>query len=574
MMLGRIGGAMMFKKIKISTRIYSAILLVVLSTIAVIVVAVISLQAIDSAFKDAQMAAYRNQLAGDASLQFVTYALSVEQLPRLSSQIGQVETQKTANKYFGETERLLNELAPILVTDQGRAELRYAQDILGSIRRIQFEVQAMIVNKNAEAIDAKISLQSTLVDSARASLRKIEERNIGFFKDASEKILVAQSSAKIWIMFIGLGSIVIALLLASSIVIFGVTRPLRELSQIVSQLAEGNTDILIPTAKGKDEIAVMTRGVSTFRENAIRVKNLAAEEEVAKAKAEDEKEALLGRIANDFNQSVSSIIDQTNSAVEKLTSAACVMEQSATESSHQSVSVSHAANEASINVNLVATATEQLNAAALEIAHQVAASTRIADQAKLQVKNTTKNALAQAAAAQRIGDIVDMISSLAAQTNLLALNATIEAARAGDAGRGFAVVASEVKSLAEQTSRATGSIAEQIADIRTTTTTSGAAIEQIASTISEMAEIALGIASAIDEQKASTNEIAHNVRAASKGTDEVSMTIQSVSQASLRTGETAADVKRLADSLAQQSHTLRSSVDGFLNTIGQRKMIA
>ena len=79
-----------------------------------------------------------------------------------------------------------------------------------------------------------------------------------------------------------------------------------------------------------------------------------------------------------------------------------------------------------------------------------------------------------------------MIGEIAAKTNLLALNATIEAARAGDAGKGFAVVASEVKQLANQTARSTEEIARHIAEVRSATRASVAAVGRIEQTISEI----------------------------------------------------------------------------------------
>ncbi|MDT4814899.1 Methyl-accepting chemotaxis protein (MCP) signaling domain protein [compost metagenome] len=66
----------------------------------------------------------------------------------------------------------------------------------------------------------------------------------------------------------------------------------------------------------------------------------------------------------------------------------------------------------------------------------------------------------------KVTGIIDVINGLAGQTNLLALNAAIEAARAGAAGRGFSVVADEVRSLAQKTVLATTDIAQIVEDLR------------------------------------------------------------------------------------------------------------
>ncbi|NEX00147.1 methyl-accepting chemotaxis protein, partial [Rhodopseudomonas sp. BR0G17] len=145
--------------------------------------------------------------------------------------------------------------------------------------------------------------------------------------------------------------------------------------------------------------------------------------------------------------------------------------------------VAAASEEATSNVQSVASATDQLSSSIREISQQVQESARIAGDAVGQARNTTDRVSELSMAATRIGDVVELINSIAGQTNLLALNATIEAARAGEAGRGFSVVAAEVKALAEQTAKATGEIGQQISRIQSATQESVGAIREISGTI-------------------------------------------------------------------------------------------
>ena len=116
--------------------------------------------------------------------------------------------------------------------------------------------------------------------------------------------------------------------------------------------------------------------------------------------------------------------------------------------------------------------------------------------------------------ANKIADIIGVIDEIARQTNLLALNAAVEAARAGDAGRGFAVVASEVRSLAQRSSQAAKDIKDlitnsssQVKDGVDLVNRTGASLNEIVSSIRNVAALVADIATASSEQATGIDQV-------------------------------------------------------------------
>src|SRR5262249_60721630 len=102
-----------------------------------------------------------------------------------------------------------------------------------------------------------------------------------------------------------------------------------------------------------------------------------------------------------------------------------------------STDVSAASDQASVNMQSVASATEELAASVGGIMRQVQESSKIAADAVRQAQQTDARMGALSKASSRIGEAVKSISAIAGETNPLARKAPIQAARAGAAGKGL-----------------------------------------------------------------------------------------------------------------------------------------
>ncbi|MGM4916090.1 methyl-accepting chemotaxis protein [Tardiphaga sp. 813_E8_N1_3] len=364
------------------------------------------------------------------------------------------------------------------------------------------------------------------------------------------------------------GAATITGLLIAYLIARGIIGPLSGLTAGMKQLAEGNFGVVLPGLGRKDEVGDMAQAVETFKVKAEEKAQVEAEARITQdhAAALQRKQDMI-RLADDFEGTVGEIVEAVSSASTELEASASTLTSTADRSQQLTTVVATASEEASTNVQSVASATEEMASSITEIGRQVQESARIANEAVDQAQKTNDRVGELSKAAGRIGAVVELINTIAGQTNLLALNATIEAARAGDAGRGFAVVASEVKALAEQTAKATGEISQQISSIQTATDDSVSAIREIGATIGKMSEIASTIASAVEEQGAATQEISRNVQQAAQGTMQVSSNIIDVQRGASETGGASSQVLSAAQSLSSDSNRLKHEVSRFLNSV-------
>jgi methyl-accepting chemotaxis protein len=347
----------------------------------------------------------------------------------------------------------------------------------------------------------------------------------------------------------------------------GVIQPMTRMTGVMARLAGGRMDIEIPSLNRADEVGAIARAVQVFRENALRVQAMESEQAGLKQKAEEDRKAAMGCVADGFEQAIGKIVETVSSASSEIELAAASLTRTAETNHRLTAAATSASDRSSASAHSAAAASEEMACSVTEIGRQVQQSENISHAAVRQAQQTNERIAELSQSAGRIGEVVKLIAAVAEQTNLLALNATIEAARAGEAGRGFAVVASEVKELAAQTAKATEEIGAQITQMQSATQHSVSAIKSIGATIGQISEISTAIAAAVEEQSAATQEIARNVQQAAQGTIEVGGCLADVSLGSANTQAAAEQVHGFARSLSQEGNSLKLEVEKFLATV-------
>ncbi|WP_135081222.1 methyl-accepting chemotaxis protein [Terasakiella sp. SH-1] len=381
-------------------------------------------------------------------------------------------------------------------------------------------------------------------------------------KEVNEDTIAFKSELMIIALIILVAAIVLSVMISRL-----VSKPVVEMTDAMTDLANGKLDITVPCKGQSDEIGQMASTLEVFRQNAVDVKKAQAEEAERAKEAEAAKQATMMQLADEVEQTVKSAVEKTVVAVDSFRSETDKLVQNAEATSERSEQVTNSSTSANGNVENMASTAQILADGFGQITQNIESSTEIARRAVTEAQETNETVNSLAAAGQRIGDVIELISAIANQTNLLALNATIEAARAGEAGKGFAVVASEVKNLASQTARATEEISNEIEAITTTTGHAVQAIRSIQNTIDEVEGALNSISDTVTVQGQETSSINVHAQEAAAGTRSVVDEIRSVQDIAKGTGESARGMRNISDDLHAEVTQLSQQMDTLLSNL-------
>jgi methyl-accepting chemotaxis protein len=372
-----------------------------------------------------------------------------------------------------------------------------------------------------------------LVDDAADAIDAENAATLAEAKAAAEASAKAASNARMMVLIVLIGGVLLALALGLYVARL-IVRPLDRVKRSLTALSEGNLTIEADVRQ-HDEVGQMA--------------------------------GLLNQALRQTREVISTVGAASHSlaaAAEETSTIAAQISKNADDASAQARTVSAASEEVSQSVSTVAAGSEEMGAAISEITQSANAAAQVAGEAVTVAETTNHTIATLGESSKQIGDVIKVITAIAEQTNLLALNATIEAARAGEMGKGFAVVASEVKDLAQETARATEDISRRVEAIQADSGHAVIAIGQIADVIGRINDYTTTIASAVEEQSATTAEMNRNVAEAAGATIQINSGIETVAANARLTAESVEDAKRSAADLSRMSQELNVTVARFV----------
>lgn len=346
-----------------------------------------------------------------------------------------------------------------------------------------------------------------------------------------------------------------------------ITKPIIELNDVATQLAEGNLDVAI-AVKSENEIGELSASIEkTVDRLKVYIQYIDEISDVLTRMANGKLNVTLqydytGEFAK-VKEAMLFISSSMKEVMESIIESAEQVAGGADELSKGSQTIAEAATTQAASV-------EELLAASNEVSEQVQGNARDARKSAeetvrvMEMMETSKEQMNQMMIAmEKITDtsnevvgIIKAIEEIASQTNLLALNASIEAARAGEAGRGFSVVASEIGSLADESTRAANTtknlIGVSIDEIAHGTDLARDVVQSLQSVmegVAKVKEMVLGTAESSIQQAASMDQIRDGVEEISRGIEDSS----AVAEESAATSE----------ELAAQAATLSDLVQRF-----------
>lgn len=344
-------------------------------------------------------------------------------------------------------------------------------------------------------------------------------------------------------------------------------RPVKELSLVATQIAQGELDQTIHY-HSKDELGVLAYD---FNQVTLRLRDYVAyiqeiSEKLHEIAAGNLAFTLKNQYTGEFEKiktALEEISDSMNNTMGQLRAASKDVAAGAEQVANGATTLSQGSTEQAAEVDVLARHISSVSDSVHKIAQGAQEASRISQEVKGGLLTSNDKMQKMTVVIRQISDrsseihkVVKTIEDIAFQTNILALNAAVEAARAGAAGKGFAVVADEVRALAGKSSAA----AQETTVLLSQTVES---MEEGVSAAQDTADSMLKVVDRADEMSKLIDNIAEYTKQQDANAAEITQGIEQISTVVQTNVATAEESAAASEELSGQAAMLRELVAKF-----------
>ncbi|HEY8577164.1 MAG TPA: methyl-accepting chemotaxis protein [Devosia sp.] len=269
--------------------------------------------AADMAMRQSTIA--RNIVDAEGSLQGMRVGTREMRLATTADKLASGE--QFASSEYAEMTPLLNEAHQLMVSAANKERVEKLQAFAADYYSHVDQLKSVIAGEIAGGLlvtDATSTARRQILDEMDAiagQMNNLFAEGIETAKSraAEENASMNQQMQSAQLLSMALGIVVVLVLIGS--VIFGmkgVAKPIRRITQSMSDLAEGDLQAEIPYTGRHDEIGAMAAAVQVFRENGIKVAAM-SQDEAARAQAAAARAAMMQNFQGAFDSVVEATVE-------------------------------------------------------------------------------------------------------------------------------------------------------------------------------------------------------------------------------------------------------------------------
>jgi methyl-accepting chemotaxis protein len=549
-----IKGIVMFKNMKVATRLFGSFVVVLLLMAALGGYAISQLAKVNEATVDLAS----NWMPGMRDLIEIKANVNRERLLQY-----RMVSSTDADNIAGANKELDDEIAALQKLDDDYVKLidlpeeRRLYDLYKGERDAFLAGQQKVVemvrqNKDTEAVAFLNGDAMKHYDAIREATNRLAMIDVDGSAKAAADAGAVYASTRMWTVIILAGCVALALLMA-----FVITRSLTRLlggepayaAEVMQKVSAG--DFTVNVAIRADDstsllfaIKQMVKSAGDSIGDVVRVMGAMAQGDLTQT-VDKPYQGSFGEMkvyVNDTVSKLSQVVTEVNGGAEALASAS--EEVSAT-----AQSLSQASSEQAAGVEETSASIEEMTASISQNTENAKVTDGMAAKAASEASEGGEAVKATVAAMKQIAQKIGIIDDIAYQTNLLALNAAIEAARAGEHGKGFAVVAAEVRKLAERSQIAAQEIGTVASSSVELAERAGSLLDTIVPNIKKTSDLVQEISAASEEQAA--------------GVGQINAAVTQLSQTTQQNASSSEELAATAEEMSTQAEQLQQTMSFF-----------